>query len=137
MSDHPMNYTQAMYQAIETATRPEALVAGVNQCAYCGNRSELRDRRGNCIACGAARTPVPAPIEQQNGGWTPPFDAVLQQAFPYERYSAATRAVQSAKDLRFNRIDVLRMLGETDCEAALEEWKRTIAGTGLVNWRIG
>jgi hypothetical protein len=26
-----------------------------NVCAYCGNRSRERDRRGNCIACGGPR----------------------------------------------------------------------------------
>jgi len=25
------------------------------ECGYCGNRSAERDRRGNCIACGAPR----------------------------------------------------------------------------------
>ncbi len=48
------------------------------KCAYCGNESNLRDSRGNCIACGAPR-PAP-PMEIVMPDWKKEQHPVVEYA---------------------------------------------------------
>ncbi len=40
-------------QFIPTHQKPSTILIAQRKCAYCGNTSGTRDRRGGCVSCGA------------------------------------------------------------------------------------
>jgi hypothetical protein len=63
LSEEPYQYLQAstgMCWSTDGAVAPLVCreyreIEKPKPCPYCGNNSELRDMRGNCVGCGATR----------------------------------------------------------------------------------